>query len=139
MTDVEELSESACWRLLGSATIGRLAVHDGAEIDIFPINFLVVDDAVYFRSAPGGKLERLAADGDVAFEADGRDGPRVWSVVLRGTARRLDDDAEIQRSGIRELRTAHDERKYNYVRIDVRSITGRRFTPAGSPRPPESA
>lgn len=136
MPDVEELSESACWRLLSSATIGRLAVHDGAEIDIFPINFLVGDDAVYFRSAPGSKLERLAEQGDVAFEADGREGPRIWSVVLRGTATRLDDDAEIARSGIQELRTAHEEGKYNYVRIAPRTISGRRFTPAGSPRRP---
>ncbi|MEO7007052.1 MAG: pyridoxamine 5'-phosphate oxidase family protein, partial [Terrimesophilobacter sp.] len=72
---VEDLSADECWRLLAAAPIGRLAtaVADAATgelfLDIFPVNFLIHDGAIYFRTGPGSKLREIAANDSVAFEA----------------------------------------------------------------------
>ncbi|MEQ1738091.1 MAG: pyridoxamine 5'-phosphate oxidase family protein, partial [Rhodoglobus sp.] len=67
-----ELTEQQCWRLLSRARVGRLALAVDGQVDIFPVNFLINDDRIFFRSAPGSKLSGLAASPTVAFEADGR-------------------------------------------------------------------
>jgi len=51
-----------------------------------------------------------------------------WSVVVRGTAERLANDAEIEESGVLALTTATPPVKWNYIRITPTTISGRRFT-----------
>jgi uncharacterized protein len=109
------------------ATAAVDATTGEVSIDVFPVNFLVHDRAVYFRSGPGSKLVDLTANHTVAFEADGQDGPAVWSVVVHGRAHRLMMDREIEESGVLELEAVHPTDKWNYVRIDADSITGIRF------------
>ncbi len=122
-----ELTELECWRLLSRGRIGRLAISIDGHPDIFPVNFLARDGRIFFRSAPGSKLQAVAESPIVAFECDGRGLRRRWSVVVKGTAHRLDRDDEIERSGVLALTTATDTEKWNYVRIDPVSVTGRRF------------
>ena len=124
---METLTEAECWALLSTTTVGRIAVALDGGVDIFPLNFVAKDQLIYFRSAPGSKLVELTANPVLAFEADGRRRFRRWSVVVRGEAKRLDDDDEIERSGVLELRTAPADDKWNYVRITPRTVTGRRF------------
>ncbi len=121
------LTEEQCWRLLGRTRIGRLAVAVDGHVDIFPVNFLAKDNRIFFRSAPGAKLEGLTASPTIAFEADGRRLTYRWSVVVKGSAHRLDRDDEIEASGAQSLRTASGGVKWNYVRIDPDTITGRRL------------
>ena len=49
----EQLDESACWALLHSAGLGRLATVAKGIVDIFPINYLAKDGLIYFKTAPG--------------------------------------------------------------------------------------
>jgi uncharacterized protein len=121
------LDLAECWALLQRQALGRLAVRDGDGVDIFPVNYLVHDSAIYFRSAPGAKLVDLTKHAAVAFEIDGELAHRVWSVVVSGVASRLGSDAEIQKSGIHELKTWHPSDKYNYVCIRPEGVTGRSF------------
>jgi uncharacterized protein len=125
---VEHLTTTECWRLLESTSPGRLAV-EGAEgvPEVFPVNFTVHSGSVYFRSAPGSKLMDIAARPAVAFEIDGEDPLSYWSVILKGTARRLDSDAEIHESGVDKLASASPTPKHDFVRITPASVTGRRF------------
>ncbi|WP_291048493.1 pyridoxamine 5'-phosphate oxidase family protein [Herbiconiux sp.] len=125
---VETLDQDECWRLLAASTFGRLAVTDDAGADIFPINHLVNDHLLYFRSAPGTKIVSLTERSGVAFETDGTENRQRWSVVLRGTARRLDVDAEIEASGVGALHTFTRSTKWNYFVITPRALTGVRFT-----------
>lgn len=131
-SDVEGLKLAECWRALASASLGRLAVlgSDGAP-DIFPMNYVVHDEQIYLRSAPGAKLMAIVRDARVAFEVDAMVDGIAWSVVLRGTAVRLDTDDEIVASGILELRTDNPTAKHNYIRVDPREIMGRRFHARG--------
>jgi osmotically-inducible protein OsmY/nitroimidazol reductase NimA-like FMN-containing flavoprotein (pyridoxamine 5'-phosphate oxidase superfamily) len=125
--EVEELGPAACFELLGTAGIGRLGIQDAGGVDIFPVNYRVHVGKVYFRSGPGVKLIRITESPEVAFEVDGYDDEWTWSVVVKGEAHRLDDDAEIIASGIQEITPSHPSDKFNYVRILPRQITGRRF------------
>lgn len=125
--EIEHLDVESCRRLLRTHELGRLAVRRDETVDIFPINYLVHDDQLYFRSAPGSKLAELSVSPEVAFEIDGRAGKRLWSVVVHGVARRLSADEEIERSGIETLRAAHPSEKNNFVTISTDSISGREF------------
>src|SRR4051794_22600393 len=80
------LEADECWLLLSSAAIGRLAVSVAGDVDIFPVNYVVDDGALVFRTAEGTKLVELVIAGRVAFEVDGLDpaAGEAWSVVIKG-------------------------------------------------------
>ncbi|SFN55035.1 pyridoxamine 5'-phosphate oxidase family protein [Mycetocola miduiensis] len=127
---VESLDLSQCWRLLASNDLARLAVVDNLGADIFPINYLVKDEQVFFRSAPGSKIVSLTENPAVALEIDGTEERKRWSVVVRGEAHRLNYDADIEESGVQRLHTMPNSQKWNYFRISPRSVTGIRFRSA---------
>lgn len=126
-TTIRDLTEEECWSLLESTDLGRLGVRLGDGVDIFPVNYLVKDGGVYFASAPGSKLVELTDHPVVAFEADGTVERQRWSVVVRGTARRLGLASEIEEAGIHDLLSQTPGDKWNYVRISADTVTGRRF------------
>ena len=130
----EKLSEAECWAQLHSAGLGRLATGAKGIVDIFPVNYLVHNEAILFRSAPGSKLVNLTAAPLVAFEADGFDGRWHWSVVVHGRATRLDNDEDIAESGVMDLAPWSPSPKHNFVRIIPTDITGRRIDRFAFPR-----
>ncbi|GAB3603011.1 pyridoxamine 5'-phosphate oxidase family protein [Microbacterium aureliae] len=134
---VETLREDECWRLLGTRGIGRLAAiaADGGP-DIFPVNTLVNDRRIYFRTGPGEKLVQVSARPRVAVEFDGGDPTWRWSVVVRGDARRMDRDDEIEASGVLDLVSLSPTPKDDFVCVEPTSVTGRRFR-TDHPRPAE--
>ena len=125
---LEILGEEESWHLLASADLARLAVSIDDGVDIFPINYVVADRVIFFRTAPGSKLMDLTAHPIVALETDGTHNRRRWSVVVKGSAVRLGSDEEIEASGVLSLHSLVPTEKWNYVRITVSSITGRQFT-----------
>ena len=130
---VEEISAEECWKLLAAETIGRLgtvsvdATTGDPSVDVFPVNFLTHEGAIFFRSGPGSKLMDITANDRVAFEIDGQSHIANWSVVVHGRAHRLSQDRDIEESGLLALEPVHPTDKWNYVRIDVESVTGIRF------------
>lgn len=131
---VDELAPDECWRLLRSTGLGRLATAVDGVPGIFPVNYLVHENTILFRSAPGSKLVQITNDPTVAFEVDGFDNRWHWSVIIHGTAKRLDDDRDIIGSGVLELVSWSPTKKYNYVRITPLDITGRRIDRLAFPR-----
>ncbi|MHC5797492.1 pyridoxamine 5'-phosphate oxidase family protein [Lacisediminihabitans sp. FW035] len=125
---VDVLGDEASWHLLASADLGRLAVSIDGGVDIFPINYVVADRVIFFRTAPGSKLMDLTKHPIVALETDGTHHRRRWSVVVKGSAVRLGSDEEIEASGVLSLHSLVPTEKWNYVRIIASSITGRQFT-----------
>ena len=130
----EPLTDEECWSHLHSSGLGRLATAAKGIVDIFPVNYLVHDAAILFRSAPGTKLVNLTAAPLVAFEVDGFDGRWHWSVVVHGRAQRLGNDEDIVESGIMNLESWSRTPKFNYVRITPTDITGRRVDRFAFPR-----
>ena len=64
------LSETECWHLLASLTLGRLVTSVDAQPEIFPVNFVVQRRTVLFRTAEGTELVSAVVNNHVLFEAD---------------------------------------------------------------------
>lgn len=121
------LGTDECHQLLEAEEFGRLAVRTGWSVDIYPLNYIIDGDTLYFRSGPGSKMAELALSPDVAFEIDGRTTREAWSVIAYGRAERMNSDDEIESSGADQIAAWHPSEKYNYVRIHIQQLSGRRF------------
>ncbi len=124
---IVEMTERECWEVLDRERFGRLAVAVGGEPDIFPINFLVADDKLLLRTAPGTKLTELVINSAVAIEADGQDDTEAWSVILKGDARMVDTFSQTYADDAWGLQTWLPSDKPIYVEVTARSLSGRRF------------
>jgi nitroimidazol reductase NimA-like FMN-containing flavoprotein (pyridoxamine 5'-phosphate oxidase superfamily) len=130
------LGEDECWRMLARADVGRLAVSVSGEPLIFPVNFVIDNRSVLFRTAEGTKLASLAVSARVAFEVDGFDAAtgEAWSVVVRGTAKVLEKLNDVYAAQELPLFPWEATPKPVFVRITPRAVTGRRFIAARGPR-----
>ena len=124
---VLELDDEQSWRLLDNTRHGRLVVTVAGEADIFPVNYVTSDRKLYLRTAPGNKLAQLTINSTVVFEADGVLPDEAWSVVLRGTARVLDNSAELAAVEELGLKSWVPTLKDFYVEIVPASVSGRHF------------
>ncbi|WP_029089249.1 pyridoxamine 5'-phosphate oxidase family protein [Brevibacterium album] len=128
---IEVLSADACWTLLRTAAVGRLAVLAEGGPDIFPVNYVVDGGTVVFRTGAGGKLTAALGTAPVAFEADGSEGGRAWSVVLKGRAEQVrGTEGLLDTLGLR-LHPWQAGEKGRFVRIAPSELSGRRFPVAG--------
>ena len=123
---VIELDDDECWAALRADEFGRLAYRLGDEINLVPLNYAVDGDTLLFRTAEGSKLLGIVMHPDVVFEIDSYDEESAQSVVVRGTARLLDEH-EAHRADATRLRPWVPTLKYNVVEIEPVAITGRRF------------
>ena len=121
--DVDE-----CRVLLRWETVGRLAyaVRGQAPV-VVPINFVVVDDAVVFRSDDGPKLDAVREQ-PVSIQVDRfhwykRTG---WSVLVRGVAHEFTPDETME-----SLEPWSPGAKLHWLRIVPTAITGRRLELSG--------
>ncbi|MEV0673248.1 pyridoxamine 5'-phosphate oxidase family protein [Mycobacterium sp. NPDC050441] len=124
---VAVLSESECWRLLGSMTLGRIVTTVDDEANIFPVNFAVQNRSILFRTAEGTKLISAAINNHVLFEADDHDVVDGWSVIVRGVARTLRTDEELDEAERAQLLPWTATAKPHWVRVSPVRVTGRRF------------
>jgi nitroimidazol reductase NimA-like FMN-containing flavoprotein (pyridoxamine 5'-phosphate oxidase superfamily) len=62
----EILDPEECWRLLGEALVGRLAVIVDDHPDIFPVNYKVDDHSLIFSTGEGTKQKAIDTGTPVA-------------------------------------------------------------------------
>jgi nitroimidazol reductase NimA-like FMN-containing flavoprotein (pyridoxamine 5'-phosphate oxidase superfamily) len=124
---ISVLPESECWKLLSREALGRLVTSVDNHPAIFPVNFVVQNRTVLFRTAEGTKLVSSIINNNVLFEADDHDAAEGWSVIVKGVARTLRTDEEIDEAERAQLLPWTATVKTHYVRIRPLSITGRRF------------
>jgi nitroimidazol reductase NimA-like FMN-containing flavoprotein (pyridoxamine 5'-phosphate oxidase superfamily) len=126
---VTHLEAHACWALLRSHEVGRLAVSIADRPDIFPINYVVDHGTVVFRTAEGTKLAGAIKGEAVAFEADGYepDSGEAWSVVVKGHAEEISRAHELLDTAGLPLFPWHAAPKQRFVRIVPDEVSGRRF------------
>jgi len=132
---VKVLTDDECWALLVEKNFGRLAVSIGDQPEIFPINYTTVEGGILMRTAEGTKLFGVTVNNRVAFEVDDYGANDGWSVVLKGTARALETEAEIAEAEASSLVPWIPTVKRNFIRIDVDEISGRRVTFGPEPEP----
>lgn len=127
------LDKAECLRLLTTVAVSRIGFVGDDGPDILPVNHVVVDERVYFRTGPGTKLGAAAADEAVALEADDFHAPEEqgWSVVVKGVARIVTDDDRLEalHSLNFEPWAAPDTRTF-WVEVEARVVTGRRLVGA---------
>jgi len=132
-TGIEWIEERECLRLLASQEVGRLGFVAGGNAEILPINYALDGTTVVFATGPGTKLAGAATGSAVVFEIDGVDltTRSGWSVIIHGTAYELtvfDRPSLVERVRSLELHPWAGDKPY-IVRIEPRSITGRRVGP----------
>ena len=121
-----KLTVDECWDALRDGEFGRLAYRLGDEINLVPVNYAVDRDTLLFRTAEGSKLLGVVMHPDVVFEIDRFDETQATSVVVRGHARKLEEDEEHRADNL-PLRPWVDTPKYNVVEIRPTQLSGRRF------------
>lgn len=126
---IQKLSAEESMELMATQTFGRLVVRRKDDMDLFPVNYVIHEGNVYFRSAEGSKLFTVALNDDVLFEADlvEKDEDAAWSVIIKGNAEVLKSRAEIAAADELPLKPWLPTLKYNYVRIVPNNVSGRRF------------
>jgi uncharacterized protein len=129
------LSATESWDLLSSVPLGRLVTSVEGQPEIFPVNFVVQRRTVLFRTAEGTKLVSTAINNRVLFEADHHDAAEGWSVIVKGTARMLRTNEQIQEAEQAQLLPWIATLKQHYVRVLPISISGRRFRFGPEPDP----
>jgi nitroimidazol reductase NimA-like FMN-containing flavoprotein (pyridoxamine 5'-phosphate oxidase superfamily) len=123
------LEAQECWALLEARQLGRLAFVDQDGPIMLPVNYVVVDGVVVFRTDAGSKLDAAVRGDRVAFEIDGFDALEQtgWSVVVRGTAELVTDGAELRLLQGMALVSWAPGLKPIYVRLDAAVVTGQRI------------
>lgn len=126
----EILDPQDCWRLLGEASVGRLAVTVNGHPDVFPVNYKVDGESLVFRTGSGTKQEALDADPVIAFEVDrvSAEFGLAWSIVVKGQAEKTAFSNQSLDALGRALFPWQGTGKDYLIRIVPESMTGRRFT-----------
>jgi uncharacterized protein len=130
------LPEHECWDLLKSAALGRLVTSVDGRPEIFPVNFVVQRRTVLIRTAEGTKLISAAINNHVVFEADDHNVADGWSVIVKGIARSLRTNEDIEEAERAQILSWTTSAKTHYLRVIPEMVTGRRFR-FGSPRQEE--
>lgn len=137
-SELTELGEKECWKLLRAHDLGRLAiVVDGAPL-IFPINYAAHAGAILFQTSPGLKLTRGPGSRS-AFEIDGYDSRSAtgWSVVVTGVLQDISDAADhvaVELRAVAVWPMAPGLRTHRLA-LYVDEVSGRRFN-GGAMVPP---
>lgn len=122
-----ELSPAECERLLATTTVGRVGVSISALPAVLPVHFVVDGGEIVFRTVPETGLDLATARTVVAFEADSYDPETAtgWSVLVRGVAREVVDEAELARLRALPLRCWDgDGEASRFVRIAMDLVSG---------------
>lgn len=91
------------------------------------MNFAVQRHTILFRTAEGTKLVSAAINDRVLFEADQHNDAEGWSVIVKGSARMLRTNEELEEAQDAQLLPWTATVKRHYIRIRPLSVTGRRF------------
>ena len=121
---IEEIDREECLELLGSLSVGRIAVaRPGGPPLVVPVNYALFGDVVVFRSGVGTKLDILQ-EHPVSFQVDLIDPVHHtgWSVLIQGVAEMVDSDQLTY-----GIETWAPDPKPFVVWVKPAAITGRRI------------
>lgn len=94
------LERQTCFNLMATRDIGRVAftIEGDAAPTVLPLNYVLVNDTIVFRSTLAGTIMRYAR-GHAAFQVDHFDEERRegWSVLASGRCRWVRDSGELER------------------------------------------
>ncbi|CCQ46071.1 putative uncharacterized protein [Pseudarthrobacter siccitolerans] len=123
------LSFDQCWELLAAGTVGRLGLVVDEHPEIYPVNYVLDERSIVFRTGHGRKLWNVMAARPAVLEIDGYEhqSEEAWSVVARGDTVLIENPDEKDRAEAQRLEPWEPGPKDHYVRLIPRALTGRRF------------
>ncbi|MBC7631737.1 pyridoxamine 5'-phosphate oxidase family protein [Aeromicrobium sp.] len=136
-----EMAEAECLELLSTTAVGRIAFVNADGQQLIPVNFIVLDGLIYFRTVYTGLLSELSrGHDDVAFGVDhyevaSRTG---WNVTAKGSAREVEDRATINKVlGDTHLHPWAGGVRSTVIEVRPTSVAGRRVSDpsVATPRP----
>lgn len=127
-----ELTTDESVEFLRAQGFGRLAMILSDQPHIVPVNYVhravgAGPGIVYIRSAPGDKLFAAATNRSVAFQVDRVTDAAAVSVIVRGSARIVEDRDEIALVDELSLEPWVTTYKAEIIAIDLVEATGRQF------------
>ena len=132
---ISAMPEEVCLTLLGGSVVGRVAfTGELGRQELMPVNYVVIDREIYFRTGRSGPLSILAAGLDnVAFEVDFVDArsSQGWNVTARGETMRVMQPEvlkAVEAAGLKPPWAGGG--RHIVVKIAIRDIDGRRVSTA---------
>jgi nitroimidazol reductase NimA-like FMN-containing flavoprotein (pyridoxamine 5'-phosphate oxidase superfamily) len=126
---LRRLSHDECLHLLAGRRLGRVSVSIGALPAILPVNYVLWNDDVVIRTAPGTKLSAALMGAVVGFEVDDTtdDPAGGWSVLVVGHASEIRNLAVLERVRELPLETWAPGQRDRFVSIPTEHVSGRAF------------
>jgi nitroimidazol reductase NimA-like FMN-containing flavoprotein (pyridoxamine 5'-phosphate oxidase superfamily) len=137
-TGLIELDREECLDLLRQANVGRIGVTIEALPVILPVNYVLIDDCIVFRTVAGTKLAAATRHAIVAFEVDSYDldGVAGWRVLAVGRSALATDPTLVEKAQAASLEPwAVHHAPQDLVQVETTRLTGRRFDNRPPPEP----
>jgi nitroimidazol reductase NimA-like FMN-containing flavoprotein (pyridoxamine 5'-phosphate oxidase superfamily) len=128
---LDALSGEDAQRRLATGGVGRVVFHAADRGPVaLPVNYLLVDGQVVFRTSTNTSLAAAAGQDPVSFEVDHIDEAmsQGWSVLVTGRLERIEDPTERRRLVERSPTPWAGEDRNVVLRVVVSDISGRRIS-----------
>jgi hypothetical protein len=123
---VRPIDELECTAILARHDVGRLALVESDELDIFPVHYVIDGHWAIVSIPPEVELAHASLD-RIALEVDEIDGEGERTIVIHGSGRditaSLDETSIKERTSVRENEA--DVGASHAIRIIPRHISGR--------------
>ena len=123
-----DLDRAECLDLLAAKRVGRIAYPVDKGARILPVNYILANDGVIFRTVHDGEIFRHTLDSICAFEIDETDEffESGWSVVVVGRLQLAteDDFAQMLYGKLPEPWAGGN--RWMFVRLSCEHVSGRR-------------
>lgn len=129
----QEIDQDECLTLLASRAVGRIAFNGPEGILVLPVNHVVHEGNIYFRTTPYGAIvQRLQHEHPVSYQVDDFDEylRAGWSVLVQGTGDLVEThEALVSLPSIEHPEPWAAGSRTITVRVRPLTVTGRRVLP----------
>lgn len=128
-----ELDRAECLRLLGKGVIGRVIFTRHALPTAHPVNYLLDDEEIVFRTGEGGALAVATRNAVIGFQVDDIDyrSRTGWSVVGVGRAYEITDPVRLADLANRTPEPWAPGRTGHVIAMPLQQLTGRLLRAVG--------
>lgn len=128
-THLTEMTTEQCWEFLhhNQQHYGRIALSIGAEVDIYPVSYVIADGKIFFRTSEQVKFASVTISRKAAFEVDEVVDGVARCVVVKGTASWISPEGAAERADIAQLATDASGAATNWVEIAPERVRGSQF------------
>lgn len=126
---LDEIGREECFALIAPGGVGRFVFMEARGPVAVPVNFRLLRRDVVFRTASRTSIANRAGQRRVSFEVDHIDEAQSegWSVLISGTAHRVDDPAELAQVQALDVQPWAGGTRDTYYRLSPEQVSGRRI------------